>query len=68
MSGGKARNEVTLDPIVRQDIETVISFILGEWPGYEDAISWGDDLDASDYDWYVAAQRLKDLLAESESK
>ena len=66
MSGGKARNEVTLDPIVRQDIETVISFILGEWPGYEDAISWGDDLDASDYDWYVAAQRLKDLLAESE--
>ena len=54
---------MSLDPIVRQDIETVTAFILGYWPGYEDAISWGDDLDASDYDWYVAAQRLKVVLA-----
>lgn len=62
----KARVLGPLDTIVRQDIETVTAFILGYWPGYEDAISWGDDLDASDYDWYVAAQRLKDVLANAD--
>lgn len=56
----------TLDPIVRQDIETVIAFVLGWWPEYKAAISWGgdlpDDIATADYKWYAAAQRLKDLL------
>ena len=56
-------NGNTLDPIVRQDIERVVGFVLGYWPGYEDAISWGDDLNPEDYDWYMAARRLKDVLA-----
>ena len=41
------------------DIRTVVGFVLGWWPGYEDAIKWGDEIDEEDHPFYMAAKRIR---------
>ena len=41
------------------DIRTVVGFVLGWWPGYEDAVEWDDDIDKEDHGFYMAAERLR---------
>ena len=42
-----------------QDALICANWITGNWPGYEDCISWGDDLDPTMYDFYNAARRIQ---------
>ena len=66
-----AAGKGTLDPLVLRDIQTVVYFVLGNWPGYEDAVLWGDHMRKVDHGFYMAARRLsRGLLkpnAESEA-
>ena len=48
------------------DIETVVGFVLGWWPGYEDAVHWGDDMIKEDHDFYMAAKRLDDSICRND--
>lgn len=44
------------------DLKIVVDFVLDCWPGYEDAVSWGDHMDPMEHDFYAAAKRLREKL------
>ena len=44
------------------DVRRVVGFVLGWWPGYEDAIKWGDEIDEEDHPFYMAAKRIRAAL------
>ena len=45
--------------VTRRDLELVLDFVIGWYPGYEDAISWGDYMSEADTSWMEPARRLK---------
>jgi hypothetical protein len=45
-------------PTILEDVLCVARFIVDEFPMYEDAISWDDDVKIDDYEWGRAAKRL----------
>jgi hypothetical protein len=55
----KDKGKPTLGPAIIRDIQTVVGFVLGNWPGYEDAVQWGDKVRKVDHSFYMAARRLK---------
>jgi hypothetical protein len=64
----KARNgNLPLDSTTLLDIQTVVGFVLGNWPGYEDAVQWGDKVRKVDHSFYMAARRLKRGLLKSKT-
>lgn len=48
--------------VMREDILAVVNFVTGWFPGYEGAISWGENLQLEDYEWGQAALRLKEAM------
>jgi hypothetical protein len=55
------RHSVELEDLL-PDIRIVVSFVIGWWPGYEDAIRWDDDIDEEDHEFYMAAKRIRSAL------
>jgi hypothetical protein len=49
-------------PVNREDLGYVLGFVLGWWPGYEDAVHWSDDMKKEAHEFYMAAQRIYDKL------
>ena len=48
---------------LKTDIKIVTEFVLDCFPGYEDEISWGDNMEGVEsYDWGAAALRLREAL------
>jgi hypothetical protein len=46
---------------LREDVETVVDWIVGWWPGLEGGMSWPDN---DDHPVHVAAQRIQAALAQ----
>jgi hypothetical protein len=50
--------------VERGALMKMIGFILGYWPGYEDALHWDDDMRGENYGFYRAALDARQALTE----